>query len=80
MEHLGRGQMDWGISPLAKKLEHLPRGQIDGVFHQGAKRLEHFAREQIDESRKNREPCEGANKWGHFARLQKKWSTLPGGR
>ena len=51
-----------------------------GAFHQGAERLEHLAREQIDESRKNRAPCEGADRWGHFTRLQKKWSTLPGGR
>ena len=51
-----------------------------GAFHQGAERLEHLAREQIDESRKNRAPCEGADRWGDFTRLQKKWSTLPGGR
>ena len=51
-----------------------------GAFHQGAERLENLARGQIDGCRKIRAPCEGADRWGHFTRGQKKWNTLPGSR
>ena len=49
-----------------------------GAFHQGAEILEHLARKQMDESRKNRATCEGADRWGHFTRLQKNGAPCQG--
>ena len=64
-------------------MEHFARGQIGGAFQQGSERLEHFgfARGQIGgvilpRGRMIGAPCRGADRWGHFNRGQKYWSTL----
>ena len=50
----------------AEKSEHLGSGQIGGGISPRGRMIG--------------APCQGADRWGHFTRGQKDWSTLPGGR